>query len=1267
MVKITLIDEGFDRYTVKPNTKILGRRYDDNAEEVSVLFPQFEIDNNSQCFMIVTTSGGNVEYKEVYHDTPFKIRNNISQFATVKIGFAFRKTDYCKNSQIHDFYTLDAQKPENFVPIDPEDMEKYTLLLGLAFTDVQWKSGTSNTLQFLNIDGVVKKEINLTGFIQEQADLGETDDTKETFVKGKKTSNLQNDGADGVHPYADSQDIDTLQTQIDAIVSKSDVVDVVGTYEQLLRYDTSKLKDKDVIKVLLDSTHNDARSYYRWIVTEGTGSWSYIGSEAIGYSKDEIDYYLSLKQDKTNAYESLSPVGDTTSSFLYDISYVDLDYESAKEHFNITSDVMSGFACSAIVKDGVLGRNFDWNYNNQATFRVVTSHLNGRYATTGIATMAGLNRDGVESGEYNELYKYLPFSMVDGQNEKGLQCAILVVPNDNGDTVNTPVTTSKSSTVISLNALMLIRYCLDHFATIDEVKEAIADHISIFVPQRLRDLGYECHFIFKDNEKVEVLEFIFNECVWTNITSKPILTNFFVNGVTFKSDGSIYQIGEEGISESGLTAHAQGLERYNLLLDGLNNDTMTIDQIMTSVKFTQLYKNEWADAWVSEYCGTHGLTIFDEKTQFYQTFIDGQEEFTRRSRDTGTTYQTVHCAIYDNSKLRVYTQENMGSSQSFEFPLQLDAGVHTIVCSDYTTIDGYNVPVVPFRPLLEALTTPFAILNNGTLCISQATCGKFYSTSLSWIDDNNVVISFVYDNVGILQYKTNLIDTVTPSLYPFNTRAGYYDIINDRFYTTIRFEEELKPSDKALYVDITDINAPVTYLCVFSAGQYSYIKIAGSLVTYVGNFTYNYTSEGGMVVKLPQIPQDDLMRIYNNEKKGVTHIIHWTDSDNVDHRFKLLNFKEVTISSITQYNVTILVSQKYICSYSWSPSGPSSLLLTPNVTEIGASSGTPDYPDLTNKPKINNVELIGNKTSSDLGLQDEITSQTEITIKKVIFGTNYVDDSTLTQTAQTITNLQSTKQNITDNTLQTTNKTIPSAINEVNSIAKGAQQTVSYSNYQTMITAFNSLASDAYNVGQNVMIVTLEVPDLWISSVETTSQAYTYTTDEAIVNALKTNGYIQVGYYKLSALETSKVDLTNYVQKTDNATSNEVEAKSSTSKFLTPANINKIIKSGLVGNTESLSDSDLESIHSWLGVGTILGSGAPTENTQGDRGMLYLDTVSSELYYCYDVSPDRTQFAWKKLINISQTISSSSTHSEVASAKAVYDLVGNIETLLGAL
>ncbi len=52
--------------------------------------------------------------------------------------------------------------------------------------------------------------------------------------------------------------------------------------------------------------------------------------------------------------------------------------------------------------------------------------------------------------------------------------------------------------------------------------------------------------------------------------------------------------------------------------------------------------------------------------------------------------------------------------------------------------------------------------------------------------------------------------------------------------------------------------------------------------------------------------------------------------------------------------------------------------LTINAT--GGSGGSSDYSDLTNKPKINNVELNGNKTSSDLGLQpagNYLTSETD--------------------------------------------------------------------------------------------------------------------------------------------------------------------------------------------------------------------------------------------------------------------------------------------------
>ena len=111
------------------------------------------------------------------------------------------------------------------------------------------------------------------------------------------------------------------------------------------------------------------------------------------------------------------------------------------------------------------------------------------------------------------------------------------------------------------------------------------------------------------------------------------------------------------------------------------------------------------------------------------------------------------------------------------------------------------------------------------------------------------------------------------------------------------------------------------------------------------------------------------------------------------------------------------------------------------------------------------------------------------------------------------------------------------AAKEAVTIAKGAIVSLSFGNYASMISVFNALGNDVYRVGQNIMIVTLNVPDLWVSDIAETSTAYTYTSDDDFANELKTNGTVQVGFYKLSALETQKVDLTNYVQNTDYATS----------------------------------------------------------------------------------------------------------------------------------
>ena len=52
--------------------------------------------------------------------------------------------------------------------------------------------------------------------------------------------------------------------------------------------------------------------------------------------------------------------------------------------------------------------------------------------------------------------------------------------------------------------------------------------------------------------------------------------------------------------------------------------------------------------------------------------------------------------------------------------------------------------------------------------------------------------------------------------------------------------------------------------------------------------------------------------------------------------------------------------------------------------EEGGTGGTDNYNYLNNKPKINDVELKGNKTSKQLGLQEEMESLTNLEIEEIL-------------------------------------------------------------------------------------------------------------------------------------------------------------------------------------------------------------------------------------------------------------------------------------------
>lgn len=124
----------------------------------------------------------------------------------------------------------------------------------------------------------------------------------------------------------------SLQGQIDAISASSDVTDIVGTYAELQAYDTSKLKDNDIIKVLQDESQNDETTYYRWSIT--TQTFTLIGEEGPYYTKSATDTLLAAKQDTLTAGSNI------TISAQNEISATDTTY-TAGNGLDLTGTVFS--------------------------------------------------------------------------------------------------------------------------------------------------------------------------------------------------------------------------------------------------------------------------------------------------------------------------------------------------------------------------------------------------------------------------------------------------------------------------------------------------------------------------------------------------------------------------------------------------------------------------------------------------------------------------------------------------------------------------------------------------------------------------------------------------------------------------------------------------------------------------------------------------------------------------------------------------------------
>lgn len=296
--------------------------------------------------------------------------------------------------------------------------------------------------------------------------------------------------------------------------------------------------------------------------------------------------------------------------------------------------------CAAIRNGNFGGRNYDWGYDDQAYFVIKTPAKDDRHAVLGVCgSFPNLTMDFVDSGEWSDDYTQLAFATLDGVNDAGLVCNILVVPSGQEG-----LTTGSNPGKEDLCASMVNRYVLDYAGNVDEAIELLKNR-NIYMPHS-DYMDQEFHWMISDPERTVMEEFINNEMVV--LEDEKIATNFYL--VTYdKTEKTIQKVPE-------------GIERYHLIQAGYDTTSTKegMMKMLQSIHFSQAYDLNTVPFWYSEYLeGDLDSSMFgeDDLSDGDLTKAGGLAEAIQAGLDkwakgrNNHTWITVYSAVYDMKNL----------------------------------------------------------------------------------------------------------------------------------------------------------------------------------------------------------------------------------------------------------------------------------------------------------------------------------------------------------------------------------------------------------------------------------------------------------------------------------------------------------------------------------------------------------------------------------------------------------------------------------------
>lgn len=377
----------------------------------------------------------------------------------------------------------------------------------------------------------------------------------------------------------------------------------------------------------------------------------------------EVTCRLTSKYPFSYMYNGLTPKyfnKTKIEDYLYEISYGNIDYEYAYKFFKPTSL----FGCSSVRNKNYFGRNFDWLYNNEVQFVVHTPTSLDHFSVIGISgIIPGVEQSNVDDDsiiiEGVDMFKLVPFYLLDGINEKHLFCTHNVVPLDNTIDPTTEIH-AEVQEKFRICIPMLVRFILDNFASAKAAIDYIKKYVTIYFSDEMITAKSQSHFLIGDSNDTYVMEFINGEII---VRKWNYITNFQITNVQFGKDNMI----QYPPSAYGVNKYGSGLERWDEIVKNYKsaNSLSGMKDLMEIIKYSNGYGDPFKCSELTGQIDDIGnmITVDTDPQLCSDAITSTRYKYLTRDRDNPNVWITCHSSIYDIKSLVLYVHNQEGENE----------------------------------------------------------------------------------------------------------------------------------------------------------------------------------------------------------------------------------------------------------------------------------------------------------------------------------------------------------------------------------------------------------------------------------------------------------------------------------------------------------------------------------------------------------------------------------------------------------------------------